>query len=73
MTEKQSYVNTEIHRVVKGMYVQGGDLSKAFPKTKYGYSIYDGEFADESFQVKHTEPGLIGMCKRGGILNTNEC
>jgi cyclophilin family peptidyl-prolyl cis-trans isomerase len=56
------------------MYAQGGDLSKAFPKTKHGYSIYDGgEFADESFQVKHSEPGLIGMCKRGGIPNSNEC
>lgn len=36
-------------------------------------SIFDGEFADESFEVKHTEPGLIGMCKRNGIANTNEC
>lgn len=27
--EKLSYVGTEFHRVVKGMYVQGGDLHKA--------------------------------------------
>jgi hypothetical protein len=26
--EKLSYVNTEFHRVVKGMYIQGGDLFK---------------------------------------------
>ena len=32
LTEKMSYVNTEIHRVVKGMYVQAGDLSKVFGK-----------------------------------------
>ena len=32
LTEKVSYVNTEIHRVVKGMYVQAGDLSKIFRK-----------------------------------------
>jgi cyclophilin family peptidyl-prolyl cis-trans isomerase len=27
-------------------------------------SIFDGEFADESFHIKHTEVGLLGMCKR---------
>ena len=26
--EKLSYVGTEFHRIVKGMYVQGGDLHK---------------------------------------------
>ena len=38
-----------------------------------GYSFYGGEFADESFQIKHSEPGLIGMCKRGGVPHSNEC
>ena len=32
----------------------------------------DGEFADESFAISHTEPGLLGMCKRGGYANSNE-
>lgn len=41
-------------------------------KSKYGFSIYDGEFADESFHINHTVPGLLGMCKRGGCDNTNE-
>jgi cyclophilin family peptidyl-prolyl cis-trans isomerase len=35
-------------------------------------SIYAGEFADESFHVKHTEVGLLGMCKRSGIKHSNE-
>lgn len=68
-----SYSNTEVHRVVKGMYVQAGDLSKVYARTKHGYSMYDGEFDDESFHVKHTEPGLLGMCKRGSVANSNEC
>lgn len=38
-----------------------------------GYSLYAGEFADESFQIKHTEPGLIGMSKRGSVPHSNEC
>ena len=37
-----------------------------------GASIYGGEFADESFHVKHTEVGLVGMCKRKGYSHSNE-
>ena len=36
-------------------------------------SIYEGEFADESFHVKHAEIGMVGMCKKRGFSNTNEC
>lgn len=71
--DKISYTGTEFHRVVKGMYCQAGDITKVFPKLGQGFSIYGGEFADESFSVRHTEPGLIGMCKRNGIPDTNEC
>lgn len=39
---------------------------------KKGASIYNGEFADESFHIKHTEVGLLGMCKRKGYAHTNE-
>ena len=38
-----------------------------------GASIYNGEFADESFHIKHTEVGLVGMCKRKGYAHSNEC
>jgi hypothetical protein len=54
------------------MYVQGGDISKIV-NSNNGFSIFDGEFADESFDIKHTEPGLLGMCKRSRIPHTNEC
>ena len=37
-----------------------------------GTSIFGGEFEDESFHVKHKEIGMLGMCKRGGLSNTNE-
>lgn len=40
VTEKMSYAGTEIHRVVKGMYVQAGDLSKVFGKYQnYSYRL----------------------------------
>ena len=60
------------------MYVQAGDISKVYSsvsgkKDEVGYSIFGGEFADESFHINHTEPGLLGMCKRSGTPNSNEC
>ena len=65
--EELSYVGSDIHRIVPGMFIQGGKL-----KVSDKGSIYEGEFADESFHVKHTEVGLLGMCKRSGLKHTNE-
>ena len=60
------------------MFIQGGDISKVYStntgkRDEAGYSAFGGEFADESFHVKHTEPGLLGMSKRSGTPNSNEC
>ena len=52
-----SYVGTKFNRIVKGMFIQGGNINLDGP-----LSIYEGEFADENFHIKHTEPGLLGMC-----------
>lgn len=70
--ETLSYVNSEVHRIVKGMYLQAGRIEVDKNKDK-GCSIYDGEFEDESFQVKHTDIGLLGMCKRNNMKHSNEC
>ena len=32
MGDKISYTGTEFHRVVKGMYIQGGNIGKVFRK-----------------------------------------
>jgi cyclophilin family peptidyl-prolyl cis-trans isomerase len=68
--EKLTYSNTKIHRVVKGAYVQGGNLNSIGVNNQK--SIYEGEFPDESYSVKHDAVGLIGMCKRSGFDHTNE-
>ena len=34
--------------------------------------MFDQEFDDESFHVKHTERGMLGMCKRSGFKHTND-
>lgn len=63
------FTDTEVHRIVRGMYLQMGRIADSDEGTN---SIYAGEFADESFHVKHTEVGLLGMCKRSGIKHSNE-
>jgi len=66
-----SYVGTEVHRIVKGMYIQMGKITPS-KAPELGTSIYGGAFEDESFQVKHHEIGMLGMCKRNGLSHTNE-
>lgn len=68
-----SYLNTDFDRVVKGKFIQGGDIRKLFGLPGAFSAFEEGEFADESFAKKHDEPGLIGMCQRSGYANTNEC
>lgn len=36
-------------------------------------SIFDGEFLDESFEVKHCVAGLLGMAKKDNKKHSNEC
>lgn len=66
--EEIGYCGAEVHRVVQGMFVQAGRV-----RHDTGFaSAYNSEFADESFHVKHTEAGMLGMCKRSGLKHTNE-
>ena len=67
--EKIGYRYNWIHRIYKGAFVQGGDLTSC----KGAKSVFDGEFPDESFERKHDEEGLLGMCKSAGKKHSNEC
>ena len=69
--ETLTYVNTEVHRIVKGMYLQMGKVAVT-KKPELGTSIYGPSFEDESFHVRHTEIGLLGMCKKNGASHSNE-
>jgi peptidyl-prolyl isomerase G (cyclophilin G) len=68
------YKGTRIHRIVKNMLMEGGDLKgldgecskSAFPPTP---SNPDGLFADENFILRHTGPGVLSFCNRGPDTN----
>eukprot|EP00727_Mastigamoeba_balamuthi_P014044 m51a1_g9262 hypothetical protein (298) ;mRNA; f:67383-68479 len=57
------YAGTPIHRVVKGGWVQGGDLAGGHGDG--GTSLWGADFEDENFVVKHDRPGVLGMCNKG--------
>jgi peptidylprolyl isomerase len=67
---KLSYKGTPFYRVVKGGWVQGGDITP--PHTgNGGYSCYGRYLPDESFHVAHDAPGILGMANDGEHTNSS--
>jgi len=64
------YKSSPIHRVVRGMMVQGGDF--VCHDGTGGESIYGAYFADEGFETKHTEAGLLCMANSGRDTNRSQ-
>lgn len=64
------YAKTPIHRIVRDGWIQGGDIVKG--KGNGGYSIYGETFPDESFTVKHDQPGIVSMANKGPHTNSSQ-
>jgi len=69
--EKLHYKGKPLHRVVKGGWLQAGDIEPPHSGAG-GFSIYGGKFADESFALTHDEPGMVGMSNHGPHTNASQ-
>ncbi|KAK6128931.1 hypothetical protein DH2020_037335 [Rehmannia glutinosa] len=61
---------SHFHRIVRGLMVQGGDISAGSEVA--GESIYGMKFEDENFELKHSRKGILSMANSGPNTNGDQ-
>ena len=70
LIKNKAYNNNIVHRLVKDFCIQAGDITNN--DGSGGISIYGSTFADENFDIKHDQVGIVSMANKGQNTNNSQ-
>ncbi|RLN27233.1 hypothetical protein BBJ28_00018935 [Nothophytophthora sp. Chile5] len=71
-TELLGFQGNAVHRVVRGGWIQAGDVAGDGRGDGACRSLYGLEFADESFAISHNAVGVLSMANMGPHSNGSQ-